>query len=71
VAQLRKGQRAEITLRTYPDAVIGGQVDTVIPKLDRKADTEARFVAYIRLDESELDLLPGMTGRVEIVTGEE
>ena len=38
---------------------------------ERTTDADARFVAYIRLDESELDLLPGMTGRVEVVTEEE
>jgi multidrug resistance efflux pump len=69
VAQLQPGQRAQVTLRAYPDVVLGGTVDVVLPKLDRAADTDARFVAYIRLDESALDLLPGMTGRVEVVTG--
>jgi multidrug resistance efflux pump len=71
VAQLRKGQRAEITLRAYPDSAIAGQVETVVPKMDRQTDSDARFVAYIRLEESDLDLLPGMTGRMEIVTEEE
>jgi len=71
VTQLRKGQQANITLRAYPDTVIAGQVDVVIPKMERKADSDPRFVAHVRLDESELDLLPGMTGRVEIVTEDE
>jgi len=71
VAQLEPGQRAEITLRTYPEQVLVGVVDVVLPKLDRASDADARFVAYIRLEESELDLLPGMTGRVEVVTGEQ
>jgi multidrug efflux pump subunit AcrA (membrane-fusion protein) len=68
VAQLRKGQQAHITLRTFPDVVLTGRVETVVPQMDRQADSDARFTAYIRLDENELDLLPGMTGRVEIVT---
>ena len=68
VAQLHKGQQAHITLRTFPDVVLTGRVDTVVPQMDRQADSDARFTAYIRLDENELDLLPGMTGRVEIVT---
>ena len=70
VAQLRRGQRAEITLRAYPDVVLGGTVDVVLPQTERTADADARFVAYIRPDESDLDLLPGMTGRVEVITGE-
>jgi multidrug efflux pump subunit AcrA (membrane-fusion protein) len=66
VAQLRTEQQANITLRAYPDTVLGGQVDTVVPETERSTDADARFKAYIRLDRSELDLLPGMTGRVEI-----
>lgn len=69
VAQLAPGQRAEITLRAYPEQVLTGRVDVILPKLDRTTDADARFTAYIRLDESELGLLPGMTGRVEVVTG--
>ena len=68
VAQLRRGHLANITLRTYPDIVLTGRVDTVIPQTERKSDAEARFSAYIRMEKSELDLLPGMTGRVEIIT---
>lgn len=70
IAQLRRGQRAEITLRAYPDVVLSGTVHVVLPQTERTADADARFVAYIQPDESDLDLLPGMTGRVEVITGE-
>jgi multidrug resistance efflux pump len=70
VAQIGPGQEANITLRAYPDTVLTGQVDSVIPQ-EQVAGAEARFAAYIRPDETELDLLPGMTGRVEVVTEEE
>jgi multidrug resistance efflux pump len=69
VAQLQRGQHAEITLRTYPDVTLTGTVDVVLPQIERASDSEARFVAYIRLEASELDLLPGMTGRVQVSTG--
>jgi multidrug resistance efflux pump len=69
VAQLEHGQHAEITLRTYPDVVLAGTVDVVLPQTERSSDSDARFVAYIRLEASELDLLPGMTGRVQVSTG--
>ena len=42
-----------------------------VGRLHRSGDQDARFVAYIRLDAHELALLPGMTGRVEVVTGEQ
>jgi multidrug efflux pump subunit AcrA (membrane-fusion protein) len=66
VAQLAPGQQAEITLRAYPDTVIAGHIDSVIPQSERSPGDEARFAAYIRLDETPVDLLPGMTGRVEV-----
>ena len=69
IAQLHRGQRAEITLRAYPDVVLAGTVDVILPQAERTTDTDARFVAYIRPDETELDLLPEMTGRVEVLTG--
>ena len=68
VAQLQPGQRAEITLRAYPDTVVTGWVDSVIPQAQGAPGTQARFAAYIRLDETPLELLPGMTGRVEVHT---
>jgi HlyD family secretion protein len=68
VAQLRPGQPAAITLRAYPDTVVNGQIDSVIPQSGQAQGDEARFVAYIRLEETSLALLPGMTGRVEVRT---
>jgi HlyD family secretion protein len=70
VAQIQTGQQARVTLRTYPDTVLTGQIEFILPRLERQTENDARFAAYIRLDESEVDLLPGMTGRVEIVTQE-
>jgi multidrug efflux pump subunit AcrA (membrane-fusion protein) len=66
VAQLHQGQQADVTLRTFPDIVVTGRVETVVPQTERQTDNQARFEAYIRLDAGDLDLLPGMTGRVEI-----
>jgi len=71
IAQLRPGQIANITLRTYPDTTLGGEVESIVPQSQSTGGTEARFAAYIRLDETDLDLLPGMTGRVEVTTDED
>ena len=70
VAQIEMDQRANITLRTYPETVIAGTVAVIVPNEGRQTDADARFTAYIRLDPNQLDLLPGMTGRVEIVVGD-
>jgi multidrug resistance efflux pump len=71
VAQLRPGQQAQITLRTYPEDELLGEVESVIPQSEQEVGSDARFTAHIRLDETELSLLPGMTGRVEVIVGDE
>ncbi len=71
IAQLRPGQIANVTLRTYPDITLRGEVESIVPQSQSAGGTEAHFAAHIRLDETELDLLPGMTGRVEVTTDED
>jgi ABC-type antimicrobial peptide transport system permease subunit/multidrug efflux pump subunit AcrA (membrane-fusion protein) len=69
VAALRPGQRATITLRTYPETPLEGTVEAIIPQVKAADTTNARFTVHIRLDPTELSLLPGLTGRAEILTG--
>lgn len=71
IAQLRPGQVANVTLRTYPDMALSGEVESIVPQSQSAGGTEAHFAAYIRLKETDLDLLPGMTGRVEVMTDKE
>jgi multidrug efflux pump subunit AcrA (membrane-fusion protein) len=70
VAALRPGQRATITLRTYPETPLEGTVEAIIPQVQAAETTDARFTVHLRLDPTELSLLPGLTGRAEIFTGE-
>ena len=68
IAQLHPEQAANVTLRTYPNTTLSGEVESIVPQSQSAGETEARFAAYIRLEETDLDLLPGMTGRVEVMT---
>jgi multidrug efflux pump subunit AcrA (membrane-fusion protein) len=70
VAEIRPGQRAVVTLRTFPEQPVDGAVEAVVPLVEETADAEGRFAVHIRLDATELRLLPGLTGRVEIFTEE-
>jgi multidrug efflux pump subunit AcrA (membrane-fusion protein) len=70
VAEIRPGQRAVVTLRTFPEQPVDGAVEAVVPLVEETADAEGRFAVHIRLDATELCLLPGLTGRVEIFTEE-
>ena len=68
VAEIRPGQRAVVTLRTFPEQSIEGQVEAVVPQIEETADAEGRFAVHVGLGSIELRLLPGLTGRVEIFT---
>jgi multidrug resistance efflux pump len=71
IAAIYPGQRAVVTLRTFAETPLEGTVEAVVPQENEAADTDARFTVRIRLSSSAgLRLLPGLTGRVEIYTGE-
>ena len=70
LAQIHPGLEAEITLKAYPSETVNGRVLRVAPLAEGTIGDAATFAVLIELDESELELLPGMTGRVEITSEE-
>ncbi len=73
VAALTTGQRARVTLRSYPDTPLDGAVEAVAPQGNGEQSattTDAHFTVRINLAATDLHLLPGLTGRVEIFTEE-
>ncbi|MBN1953802.1 MAG: HlyD family efflux transporter periplasmic adaptor subunit [Anaerolineae bacterium] len=70
VGYIQPGQRAVVTLRAYASTPLEGMVEALVPQEGRDV-ADSRFVVHVRLAPTELNLLPGLTGRVEIVTGEE
>lgn len=71
LAYVEPGQQAEITLKTYPNQPIAGEVNYVVPQASGQVGDAATFTVVIDIDESELELRSGMTGRVEILRQEE
>ncbi len=73
VADVYPGQRAVVTLRSYPEQPLEGTVEAVVPQVGegKVGEAEARFTVRVRLAEQpdNLRLLPGLTGRVEISAG--
>ncbi len=69
VTDVHVGQRAVVTLRAFADEPLEGTVEAVIPQ-DQTATTNAHFTVHVRLSPTNLRLLPGLTGRVEIFTDE-
>jgi HlyD family secretion protein len=66
IADIYPGQRAVVTLRTFPETPLDGTVEAIVPQVDGATGTDARFTIHIRLASTDLRLLPGLTGRVEI-----
>jgi HlyD family secretion protein len=66
VVEIRPGQRAVVTLRTFPEQPVEGVVEAVVPQVEEAGDGEGRFAVHVQLDPAELHLMPGLTGRVEI-----
>jgi multidrug efflux pump subunit AcrA (membrane-fusion protein) len=70
IANVYPDQRAVVTLRTFADRPLEGTVEAVVPQVDGTEGADARFTVRVRLSDTDLRLLPGLTGRVEIYTGE-
>jgi multidrug resistance efflux pump len=68
VTDIHPGQRAVVTLRTYSETPLEGEVEAVIPQVEQAVEADARFTVRVRLSPTDLRLLPGLTGRVEIFT---
>jgi len=68
VADVYPGQRAVVTLRAFAEEPLEGTVETVVPQDGEPGATDAHFTILVRLSPTELRMLPGLTGRVEILT---
>ncbi len=78
VADIRPGQRAIVTLRTFVETPLEGTVEAVVPQVDSQTSagssaqtTDARFTVRVQVAPTDLNLLPGLTGRAEILTQED
>jgi multidrug efflux pump subunit AcrA (membrane-fusion protein) len=66
LAQVAPGQPALVTLKAYPNDPLDGRILRVVPVAGGTIGDAATFTVIIELDRGDGDLLPGMTGRVEI-----
>lgn len=69
LAQIEPGQPVSIVLKAYPDAPLTGTVLRIGPQAAGLVGDAATFPVIVQLDEVDLDLRPGMTGRAEISGG--
>lgn len=71
LAYIEPGQSSEITLKTFPNQPITGQVSYIEPQASGQVGDAATFTVVIDIEQTDLDLRSGMTGRVEIQRQEE
>ena len=71
LAQIEQGQPAKITLKAYPDDLLEGTVLRIGVEAEGEVGDAATFPVIIRLATTDLDIRPGMTGRVEMINSEE
>jgi HlyD family secretion protein len=66
IAQVREGQKAAVRVNAFQSEPLQGQVATISPvAVVQQGDTT--YTLTIELEDTDLNLRPGMTARVEIV----
>ena len=70
LAQIEPGLTAVITLKAYPNDPIHATVTRIGVQAGAAVGDAATFPVKLALDQTGLDIRPGMTGRVEISRGE-
>ncbi len=66
LAYVAPGLEVQITLKSYQGQPVNGVVEHVVPQASGNIGDAATFTVVIDMDETELALLAGMTGRAEI-----
>jgi HlyD family secretion protein len=69
IAEIRSGQPATFTIDAYPDKVFAGTIAQV-RKAPHTQDNVVTYTVVVAAKNDELLLLPGMTAKAEVVTGE-
>lgn len=66
LAQIKPGETAVVTLKAYPNDPLDATVQRISLQAGAAVGDAATFPVILVLDATELDILPGMTGRAEI-----
>lgn len=71
LADIKPGDKAAIFLKTYPNVPLPAIIYRVELESTQKDGDTALFTVYFDFNSGDLEVQPGMTGRVEIVLGQE
>ena len=67
IGEIAVGQPAVITLESWPDAEIAGQVVSIAPRDTSSNSAIISYRVYVSLDETELPILVGMTANADLM----
>jgi HlyD family secretion protein len=70
VAQIKKGQTAQVTLDALPNADLKGAVTNIEPLATKTQQGTTNYQVTVDIDPGNANVLPGMTASVAIVTTE-
>lgn len=70
VAQIKKGQTAQVTLDALPNANLKGVVSNIEPLATKTQQGTTNYQVTVDIDPGNANVLPGMTASVEVITTE-
>ncbi len=68
IGEIAVGQEAMVTLETWPDQEIAGQVVSIAPRNISSNSAIISYHVYVSLGETELPILAGMTANADLMT---
>ncbi|MGB4868699.1 MAG: efflux RND transporter periplasmic adaptor subunit [Candidatus Promineifilaceae bacterium] len=68
IGDIAQGQPADITLETWPDTVLKGQVVSIAPRANQSNSTVVNFDVFLSLGETDLPVRVGMTANADLQT---
>ena len=71
MGKLNIGQPADITLETWPDDVIGGEVVSIAPQAMNNNSALVVYEVFLSLEDTSLPVLVGMTANADLITAEQ
>lgn len=66
IGKIKEGQKARISLDSYPDKTFSGTVDTITPKTEKSTSGATVVIVKIDLGHPDINLIEGLSGQVDI-----
>jgi len=70
IGSLAVGQQAVVTLETWPDEELSGEIVSIAPKATKSASEIVTYQVHLKVNVGELPIRSGMTANAELVTAQ-